>query len=172
MTIMPPGAQAARTRDHHPPSPHVVKDTGPPTPAGSSKWPEDRASTVTALLAFAGIGLLVMSELSDRLESDLGLGVFNLWIAASFAAVAVCITALLGDTLLATIARRSGRRPSHSSVTTLLMLAGAPTTIGILIVHQSHPLALDSWLALAGSVLLIIAAVAHHQLPQRPRHRL
>ena len=127
---------------------------------------------MTALLAFAGFGLLVMSEFSDRLEPDLGLSVFNLWIAASFGAVVVCITALLGDTLLANIARRSGRRLSHASVTTLLMLAGAPTMIGILIVHQSHPLALDSWLALAGSVLLVIAALAHHQLPQRPRHQL
>ena len=92
----------------------------------------------------------------------------NLWIAASFAAVAVCAIALLGDTLLAAIARRSDRRPSRSSVTALLMLAGVPTTIEILIVHQSHPLALDSWLALTGGVLLVLAAVAHHQLPQRP----
>lgn len=123
---------------------------------------------MTGLLAFTGLGLLVMSEFSDRLEADLGLSVFNLWIAASFAAVAVCVTALLGDTLLATIARRSGRRPNHASVTTLLMLAGAPTAIGILTAHQSHPLALDGWIALTGSVFLIVAAFAHHRGPRRP----
>lgn len=126
---------------------------------------------MTGLLAFTGFGLLLVSEFSDRLEADLGLNVFNLWIAASFAAVAVCVTALLGDTLFATIARRSGRRPNHASVTTLMMLAGALTTIGILIAHQSHPLALDGWIGLTGSVFLIVAALAHHLGPRRPRRR-
>lgn len=171
--MMRPSAQAASTpADDGAPSPQVVKDPGPRTPAGSSEWTEDRAGTATGLLAFAGIALLVIGELSDRLESDLGLGAVNLCLAALLAALTVSVSALLGDTLVGTIARRSGRRPSHSSMTALLMLAGAPTAVGIWIVHRSHPLALDSWIALTGSVLLVIAALAHHQLPQRLRGRL
>jgi hypothetical protein len=120
-------------------------------------------------VAASGAALLITSELADRLEVDLGLDVINLVLSTLFALLIVSTGALLGDSLLTAVERRSGRRPSPRLITTLLTLSGAPTAVWILIGHLSHPLALDGWLALSGSMLLVLAALANHQLPPSPR---
>ena len=116
-----------------------------------------------------GAALLVTAELADRLEVDLGLDALNLILASMFAALGVSVAALAGDSLIAAIAKRSGRRPDRRIVTALLMLAGAVATGWIVIGHLSHPLRLDGWLGLAGSVLLMLSALAYRQLPPAPR---
>jgi hypothetical protein len=120
-------------------------------------------------VAAIGAGLLVASELADRLEVDLGLDVINVSLSVWFALLIVSTGALLGDSLLTAVERRSGQRTSPGLITSLLTLSGAAPAVWILISHLSHPLALDGWLALGGSVLLVLAALANHQLPPRPR---
>jgi hypothetical protein len=134
----------------------------------SPGWSDDRASAPIGLVAALGVGLMVAGEIADRLEVDLGLDLINLILASLFAALAVSVVVLLGDSLITAIARRSGRRPSQRLVTLLLTLAGAATAGWIVIGHLSHPLALDGWLGLGGSLLLLIAALAHHHLPPGP----
>lgn len=128
------------------------------------------------LLAFVGIGLLLTSELVDRLErleGPYGLGALNLIFAAMIATIVVCTVALVGDSALAAAERRIGRRPRARFVSALLAVGGGAAATGILIVHMHHPLALDAWVGLAGGLLLAIAAIAHHQLPDvaRPSKR-
>jgi CDP-diglyceride synthetase len=114
---------------------------------------------------------LLASELVERLErleGDVGLGALNLIFATMIATIVVCAAALAGDTVLAAAERRMGRRPGARLVTPLLAVCGATAATGILVAHLRHPLALDGWVALAGSLLLAIAAVAHHHLPDAP----
>lgn len=128
----------------------------------------DRARGRVGLLAFTGIGLLLASELVERLErleGDVGPGALNLIAAMMIATIVVCTAALAGDSALAAAERRIGRRPGARLVTPLLAVCGGAAAIGILVAHLSHPLALDGWVGLAGSLLLVIAAVAYHHLP-------
>jgi hypothetical protein len=122
------------------------------------------------LLAFAGIGLLLASELVDRLErleGDIGFGALNLILAVLLATLVVCAAAIVGDSVLAAAEQRIGRRPGARLVTPLLGVCAGAAAIGILVAHLRHPLALDGWVGLAGSLLLVIAAVAYHHLPAR-----
>lgn len=125
-----------------------------------------------ALLAFAGIGLLLVSELVDRLErleGPYGLGALNLIFAVMIATIVVCTAALIGDSALAAAERRIGRRPRARFMRALLAVGGGAAATGILGAHLHHPLALDSWIGLAGGLLLATAAIAHHQLPDAAR---
>jgi peptidoglycan/LPS O-acetylase OafA/YrhL len=115
--------------------------------------------------------LLLASELVERLErleGDVGLGALNLIFATMIATIVVCAAALMGDSILAAAERRMGRRPGARLVTPLLAVCGGAAAIGILVPHLNHPLALDGGVGLAGSLLLVIAAVAHHHLPDAP----
>lgn len=58
-------------------------------------------------------------------------------------------------------------------MTPLLAVCGGAAATGILVAHLHHTLALDGWVALAGSLIFGIAAVAQHHLPSaaRPRER-
>ncbi len=124
------------------------------------------------LLAFVGIGLLLTSELVDRLErleGPLGLGVLNLIFAVMIATIVVCAAALMGDSALAAAERRIGRRPRARFVSSLLAVGGGAAGTGILVAHLHHRVALDSWVGLVGGLLLAIAAIAHHQPPDTAR---
>jgi hypothetical protein len=46
-----------------------------------------------------------------------------------------------------------------------LAVCGGAAASGILVAHLRHSLALDGWVGLSGSALLVIAAVTHHHLP-------
>lgn len=119
------------------------------------------------LTAFAGIGLLLASELIDRLdrlEGAFGLGALNLIFALPVATIIVCTAALVGDWALAMTARRKGHPARAHLVTPLLALGGAIPAGGVLLAHLHHRLALDGWVAFAGSLLVILAAFAHHCL--------
>lgn len=156
-----------------------------PTPAGSAHVGgaarteaaaaalADRARVHVGLLAFSGLGLLLTSETVDRLErleDNAGIGWLNLTFAAPLATIAVCAAALIGDTALRAIERRIGRRPRTRLTTPLLATSAAATISGILLAHLTRPLALDGWTGLAGSLLLLIGAIAHHHLPEQPGH--
>jgi hypothetical protein len=114
---------------------------------------------------------LLASELVERLErleGAVGEGVLNPMVAVLIATLVVCAAALVGDSILAAAERRMGRRPGARLVTPLLAVCGGAAATGILVAHLRHPLALDGWVGLAGSLLLVIAAVAHHHLPDAP----
>jgi hypothetical protein len=124
------------------------------------------------VLAFVGIGLLLASELVqclERLEGDLGLGALNTIPALLIATLVVGVAALVGDTVLDAAERRLGRRPGARLVAPLLAVWGGAAATAILLVHLYHPLALDGWIGLAGSLLLVIAAVVRHHLPGAAR---
>ncbi len=125
----------------------------------------DRAPAVIGLLAAAGSGLLIAGELTDALEADLGLTVFNLLLSSLLAVLIVSTGALVGDSLLTAVNNRFGWQPNRRLITASLMFAGAPVTIWILIGHFSRPLRLDGGIGLAGGVMLVLAALAHHGLP-------
>jgi drug/metabolite transporter (DMT)-like permease len=131
------------------------------------RWRE-RTTSLAGSLTLAGITLLGASELADRLEPNLGFNVINLYIAFSIAAFLVCVGALVGDTILAAVERRSGRRPGAQHVTLLLAVPGAAAIADILAQHLRHPPALDGWLGLAGGILLLIAAGLHHLTSRQP----
>jgi hypothetical protein len=135
------------------------------THAASSKPGRADARPTVALLAFAATELLLISELVDRLEhleGNLGIGWLNLTFATMVATVIVCALALIGDSALNTAERRIGHRPGSRSLTPLLATAGGTALSGILAAHLSRPLALDSWIGLAGALLLLVAAVHRH----------
>lgn len=128
---------------------------------------EERARIRVGLLAFTGIGLLIASELIElleRVEGEFGLVALNLVFAVPLAALVVCTAALAGDSVLALAERRIGRRPGARLVTPLLGACGGAAAIAILTAHLSRSLALDGWLGLAGSLLVMLAAVAHHHI--------
>jgi hypothetical protein len=126
----------------------------------------DRIGVITSV----GIALLLASELVDRLErlerleGPIGLSALNLLFAMLIATLIVCTAALVGDWALTVTKRRTGRTPGTRLVTPFLALAGAAAACGILVAHLHHRLALDGWVALLGSLLLEIAAFAHHRL--------
>jgi hypothetical protein len=127
-----------------------------------------------ALLAFAGIELLLISELVDRLEhleDNLGIGWLNVTVATMLATIIVCALALIGDSTLNAAARPIGHRPGARLLTPLLATAGGAGLCGILAAHLTHPLALDSWIGLSGTLLLLGAAhrqAATRAPPRRP----
>jgi uncharacterized membrane protein len=137
-----------------------------------------RAGVPIGLLAFSGFELVLTSEIVDLLEGledGAGVGWLNLTLAVMFATIAVCAAGLAGDTALQAVERRTGYRPRAHLITPLLGTSATATTSGILLAHLSRPLSLDSWTGLAGSLLLLIAVIAHHHLPRttqpRPRNR-
>jgi hypothetical protein len=163
-----PAVHPRRDHDAHSRSPALESDDAS-SAAGHQRWSEDRTSAPVGLMAAVGAGLLVASELADRLEVDLGLSVIGLTLSMLLAVLIVSTGALLGDSLLRAVETRSGRRPSPRLVTSLLTVSGGPTVVWILIRHLSHPLALDGCLGLAGGLLLALTALAHHQLTPTKR---
>jgi hypothetical protein len=142
----------------------AVAEAADPHAASSGLDPAQARSSV-ALLAFAGIELLLISELVERLErleDNLGVGWLNLTLATLVATVIVCALALIGDSALNMGARRIGHRPGARLLTPLLAAAGGTAVCGILATHLTHPLALDGWVGLAGALLLLVAAVHRH----------
>jgi hypothetical protein len=120
-----------------------------------------------ALLAFGGVGLLIASELTDRLErvdGGLGMNALNLTVASLLALIVVSTTALAGDTVLAYAERHLGRRPGARLLAPLLTAAGAAALSAIVIEHLRHGPALDGWIGIAGGALLLLAAITHHRL--------
>lgn len=146
-------------------------------PANTAGPTEDTARGGVAFLACLGVGLLITSELVERLEhleGEVGLGVLNLIFAVPIAAMVVSVAALIGDSLLGAGERRSGRRPGPCLATGVLGVAGAVTAAGIIVAHLRHAVALDAWIGLSGGLLLVIAAIAHHvrlSSQARPRAR-
>lgn len=119
------------------------------------------------MLAFGGCGLLIASEMTDRLErveGNIGLGAVNVTFSLLIAAMIVSTAALVGDSMLAVASRRLGHRPGARLLTPLLTLAGAASASAIAIDHVRHTPALDSWIGLGGSVLLLLAALANRHL--------
>jgi hypothetical protein len=144
--------------------------------AASSTPGRLRARASVALLAFAGIDLLLTSELVDRLErleDNLGIGWLNLTCATMVATLILCGLTLIGDSVLDAREQRTGRRPGGPPLTPLLATAGGAALCGILAAHLSHPLSLDGWIGLGGALLLLAAAAAHrhisHATTQRAR---
>lgn len=127
---------------------------------------------VLGLVAAAGTTLLVVGELSDRLEAALGLGALNLALSAPLAVLMTCVGALLGDTVLGVVGRRSGWRPGPQVAMLALMIMGGVDVGWILASHLERPLRLDGWIALAGGVLLLIVGVGRHQSAPPPGARL
>jgi hypothetical protein len=134
----------------------------------------DRARLNVGLLACSGLGLLLTSEIVDRverLEGNAGIAWLNLTFAAMLATIAVCAGALVGDSALQAVGRRIGHRPGARLIAPLLATSGTATIGGILVAHLNRPLSLDGWTGLAGSLPLLIAAVAYHYLPGTARPR-
>jgi hypothetical protein len=125
------------------------------------RWRE-RTASLPGPLALAGITLLGASELTDRLEPEIGFSAINLYLAFSIAAFLACVGALVGDTILSAMERRSGQRVGAQHVTLLLAVPGTAAIAEILAHHLRHPPALDGWLGLAGAISLLIAAAVHH----------
>jgi hypothetical protein len=131
-----------------------------------ARWRE-RTASLPGPLALAGITLLGASELTDRLEPEIGFSPINLYFAFSIAALLACVGALVGDTILTAIERRYGQRPGAQHVALLLAVPGAAATAVILAHHLRNPPALDAWLGLAGASSLLIAAAVHHLTRRR-----
>lgn len=152
----------------------MLADTRAPTGARgrSMTWLHDHVCLLVASLSFGGAGLLIASEITDRLEraeGDLGPTALNLAIATPLALLLVSSAALLGDSLLARAERRSGRRPGARLVAPLLTVAGGAVGSAIIVDHARHAIAVDGWMGVGGSVLLLLAAFAQHRLPRERR---
>ena len=112
-----------------------LADTGGLTDADSQSiaWLRAHVCFLVALLSFGGAGLLIASEITDRLErveGDLEPTALNLAIATPLALLVVSLAALLGDSLLARAERRSGRRPGARLLGPLLTVAGGADHCG------------------------------------------
>lgn len=118
---------------------------------------------VLGFVAAAGATLLILGALSDRLESDVGLGALNLALSAPLAVLATCLATLVGDATLRTLAGRSGWRPSPHLGMSALIIVGASVSMWTLAGHLSRPIRFDGWIALAGGVLLMVAGLGRHQ---------
>lgn len=92
----------------------------------------------------------------------MGMGAINLTVASLLSSLFVGTAALIGDWALARAERHLGRRPGARLVTPLLAAVGAVSACGIVIDHVRHAPALDGWTGISGSVLLLLAAIAHH----------
>jgi hypothetical protein len=136
----------------------------------------ERALPIVGMLSFTGAGLLLVSELTDRLErieGDVGMGTFNLIVAVLLAVPVVCTVALVGDSILARLERHSGHRPGAWMITPLLTVAGVTAAGGVIVGHLWRPPPLDAWIGIAGGVLLLLAGLArrHRSDEAQPRHR-
>jgi hypothetical protein len=150
---------------HHANHSEIGERTG--VAGGPRGWSLDRARSLIALLALAGGGLLIAGEITDRLErveGDAGLDAFNLIVASLLAMLIVCTGALIGDWVLARAEQRLGRRPGARLLAPLLTIAGSVSAGGIIIEHLRRAPALDAWIGITGSALLLLAAIAHHHL--------
>jgi hypothetical protein len=155
MTQPPPTSAAGYEQDH------VLQ-----------RW-RHHAASLPGPLPLAGITLLVASEFTDRLEPEIGVNVINLYFAFSIAALVACVGALVGDTILSAIERRSGQRIGATHVALLLAVPGAAAIAEILAHHLHRPPALDAWFGLAGATSLLIAAAVHRLArPRRTRQTL
>jgi hypothetical protein len=174
-----PRVRGAARVHHQTPAPSDRPDQ-PARPQTTTHAAEPTAAHTrlpVGVLAFAGLGLLLTGELTERLERlehNLGIAWLNLTFATMIATILVCVTALVGDSALRAAERHTGHRPGARLITPLLALSGSAITIAILVAHLNHPPALDSWTGLAGSQLLLVAAAAHGRPPgaaMRPRKR-
>jgi hypothetical protein len=109
----------------------------------------------------AGATLLVLGELTDLLEFDVGLNWVNVSFALPLALVAVAAVAVGGDVLLEAIERRRGRRPGRRLTTPMLAGLGLATALEIALHHLRQAPHLDASLGLAGGALLLVAAGLH-----------
>jgi hypothetical protein len=116
-----------------------------------------------------GTTLLLTSQLTDSLEPYLGTNAITLYFALGFAALALSMAVLTGDAL----ARRRGwdfdPTARRGLPTAILAAAAAGITAAVLIRHLHREIALDAWLALAGSTLLLLAAATRLDWPARLR---
>jgi hypothetical protein len=110
------------------------------------------------LLTLAGATLLVLGELTDLLEPELGLDWVNVCFTLPVALIAVAVVAVGGDVFLEAIERRRGRRPGRVLMTPILAGLGLGATIEIALHHARQAPHLDASLGLAGGALLLIAA--------------
>lgn len=125
------------------------------------------------LLALAGTGLCltsVLMMLMRRLEGDYGLPLLNLAFAFPIAVVAVGALALLGDSMLTSIADRSGRRPGRCATAwglAIIACAGAATAT---LTPDGHRCGLSRLIGLLGSLALLIASASAAALGPMPGH--
>jgi hypothetical protein len=130
-------------------------------------WLAARGGSLVGPVAFGGGALLIASEFTDRLETLEGgytILAFNLILASLLATLIVCAAAIVGDSVLHRAELRLGRRPGAALLAPLLTIAGATSAAAIIIAHLGHALALDAWLGLAGSALLLLAAAIRHRI--------
>lgn len=120
--------------------------------------PADARTTALGVVVALGTTLVILSELTDRLETDLGLGLLNLALSIPLAVLATCIAALCADALRNAVDRRSRRRAGPHTAASALMILGGADMAWVLATHLSRPIRLDAWIALAGGVLLTISA--------------
>jgi hypothetical protein len=118
----------------------------------------DRAASLRVAFTLAGATLLVLSELTDLLESEIGLNWVNLFFALPIALIAVAFVAVGGDILLEAIERRRGRRPGRWLAIPILAGLGLGASIEIALHHARQAPHLDASMGLAGGALLLIAA--------------
>jgi hypothetical protein len=118
-------------------------------------------------LASAAATLLIASKLSDLLEPELGLDIFNLALAFTFASMLVGYGLVLGYDLLHTRALRS-RVPSPAATTGVLLAFGSGALIVIGVEHLNQLPAVDGWLGIAGGLLMLVAGITNRHRPPRP----
>ena len=105
--------------------------------------------------------MLVLGELTDLLESDVGLNWLNVAFALPFALIAVAGVAVGGDVFLEAIERLRGRRAGRGLATAMLAGVGFGSAIEIALHHVRQAPHLDASLGLAGGAVLLIAAGLH-----------
>jgi hypothetical protein len=121
-----------------------------------------RQKTV-ALVAGAGIGLFVTGETLgqfERLEGNYGLGLVNVILAVPIAAIVLTTAALVGDSLLESIARRTGHRPGDGLWRAGLALCAAGASVVAGATRPQLHLMSSGWVTVLGCLLLVGAAAA------------
>jgi hypothetical protein len=134
------------------------------------RLPSDRAASLCVFFTLTGATLLVLGELTDLMESDVGLNWVNVSFALPLALIAVAAVAVVGDVFLEAIERRHGRRRGRGLTTPMLAGLGFGTAIEIALHHVRQAPQLDASLGLAGAALLLIAAGLHFHASASLRH--
>jgi hypothetical protein len=129
----------------------------------------DRHRHPERLPAAIGITLLLTSQLTDSLEPYLGISALNLYFALSFAVLALALAALTGDALIRLLGWHFDPTLRRGAPTAILAAAGTGVAAVVLICHLDREIALDAWLALVGSTLLLLAAAIRLGWPARLR---